>query len=610
MSDITAYVSEDVGFYPTPPELVDEMISGINWDFTKSVLEPSAGKGNIVLRILERLYDSRYSGYSSSDFRNVNIDCCEIDANLRAIINYKFSGPESEQYIEKSRYFRNNETADNRDYYRKQEVEYDRLASIHNSGAVHIVSDDFLNYRTFKRYDLIIMNPPFEHGAEHLLKAIAMQEEYGGKIVCLLNAETIKNPYSNIRKILQQKLSEHNAEITYLQNQFVSAERKTGVEIAMVKINIPIKQRESAFFENLIKAKEIKQEDIEHTDVVTSDPIHQMIDLFNFEVEGTLKLINEYEAMKPYMLDALPYGETEEEKKESIQYSRAILTLNMAYGERSYNQSVDINEYLQKVRMKYWRALLRNDQFTGQLTSNLRKEFNDKVAEMADYDFTEFNIQQVLKKISESLCGGIEETILTTFDKLSAEHSYYDECAKNIHYYNGWKSNKAHMINRKVIIPIYGCFNYDSWYKKYDDTIAVETIYATLSDIEKSLNYLDNCETAEVDLYDVLVAARNRCVSKKIPCKYFNVTFYKKGTCHIEFTNQRLLDKLNIFGSQRKGWLPPCYGKKHYKDMSREEAEVIDQFQGESAYEKVLSESQYYLTNGAEGMMPLLGGGA
>ena len=41
------------GFYPTPPEVADKLLAGIDWDKTESVLEPSAGKGNLVKAVLE-----------------------------------------------------------------------------------------------------------------------------------------------------------------------------------------------------------------------------------------------------------------------------------------------------------------------------------------------------------------------------------------------------------------------------------------------------------------------------------------------------------------------------------------------------------------------------
>lgn len=71
--------------------------------------------------------------------------------------------------------------------------------------------------------------------------------------------------------------------------------------------------------------------------------------------------------------------------------------------------------------------------------------------------------------------------------------------------------------------------------------------------------------------------------TKKIPLKYFTVTFFKKGTCHIEFTNLELLKKLNIFGAQNKHWLPPSYGKKTYQEMNPEEQQVIDDFEGKES---------------------------
>lgn len=59
-------------------------------------------------------------------------------------------------------------------------------------------------------------------------------------------------------------------------------------------------------------------------------------------------------------------------------------------------------------------------------------------------------------------------------------------------------------------------------------------------------------------------------ITKKIRLKYFNVTFYKKGTCHIEFTNTELLKKLNIYGSRQRKCLPPGYGTTSYENMDEE----------------------------------------
>ena len=83
------------------------------------------------------------------------------------------------------------------------------------------------------------------------------------------------------------------------------------------------------------------------------------------------------------------------------------------------------------------------------------------------------------------------------------------------------------------------------------------------------------------------------------------VELKKKGTIHIWFTNDELLKKFNIFGCQKHGWLPNGYGKKSYKDMTKEEQDVIDSFEGKSSYENVMSNPQVYL--GGNQMLQLMG---
>ena len=60
--------------------------------------------------------------------------------------------------------------------------------------------------------------------------------------------------------------------------------------------------------------------------------------------------------------------------------------------------------------------------------------------------------------MSKNLVRGIEDCIIELFDKLSHQYTYSDEFSNNIHYYNGWKTNKAWYINKKVILSIYECF--------------------------------------------------------------------------------------------------------------------------------------------------------
>lgn len=198
-------------FYPTPQNLIDKMLSDIDFSMIKSILEPSAGKGDIV-ESLKKKAETHNKYWGNKEFQ-LDIDCIEADQNL--------------QHILKGKNFR-------------------------------VVYNDFLTYNTMKEYDLIIMNPPFSNGCKHLLKALEMQQRNGGAVVCILNAETLKNLCTNDRQYLQRKLTEYNAKIEFIQNAFLDAERKTAVEIALVKVQLPEVQRES-YIGRIKKSKRSKR---------------------------------------------------------------------------------------------------------------------------------------------------------------------------------------------------------------------------------------------------------------------------------------------------------------------------------------------------------------
>lgn len=533
-------------FFPTPSALVGRMLNRVNWKGLKTILEPSAGKGDIVECILAYGDGNvKYNGRYYSRGIHPDIDCIEIDANLR--------------YILMGKKFR-------------------------------VVHDDFLTYKTQKRYDLIIMNPPFSNGDEHLLKALEMQEQSGGQIVCLLNAETLKNAYTNRRKVLMQKLSKYDAQIEYIKDGFKKAERKTDTTIALIYIDIPRSDSHSEIFERMEKATRQRMEEHgESYEVAPNDKVEALIRSYEIETAATVAFFKEYNGLIGKI------ARDDEHKKDG---EKETVGFALTVGGHSYlgNDGIgteETNEYLKIVRRKYWYKLLSLPHLTSKLTSQMRKDFFNRLDEMSNYEFSRFNAEWLVLSINAALWEGIDDEILKLFKKFTEEHSYYPECSNNIHYYNGWKTNKAHKVNYKVIIPSYGAFARYS----YHGVLDVYACYDLLADLEKTLNYLDGNRTAECGLHNVLECANARGQTKDIDCKYFSVTFYKKGTCHIVFHKAayRLIDALNIYAARNFKWLPPSYGTKHYREMDDEEKKVIDEFQGEQAYETVMQDKAGYL---------------
>lgn len=514
------------GFYPTPDILVSEMLNKADWGGVKYVLEPSAGRGDIAEQARALLYQSDKE----------NIDCIEIDANLRHVLKGK---------------------------------------------SFRVVHDDFLSFTCFKKYDLIVMNPPFFDGDKHLLKALEIVKN-GGQVVCLLNAETLLKPYMNTRKVLASQLKAYGADIVFKTGDFKEAERPTAVNIALVYVKIPEVQRESDIYINMKKAYDAAHgfdSSAENSRAITfAGMAERLVRDFEIEAQATLEFINSYNALAKHI-----------GASSSVRYP--IITLGLSDGG-----SFSSNGYLRIVRKKYWHLLLDKPEIMGMLTSNLQDKYWNMLEGLSDYDFNLFNIKEVGFSMQKELTSGVQDVVLDLFDKLSREHAWLDGSENNILHFNGWKTNKAHMVNtKKVIIPTYGMFSTYSWEKaRFKSSVA----YKVIRDLEKAFDYLDAEGVGRiVDLKHVVdVAEANGC-TKNLQCKYFKVDLYKKGTMHIKFNEEarHLVDKLNIYAAQNRGWLPPTYGKKSYSEMDQEERSVVNEFQGEKKYKEVMEKRERYI---------------
>ena len=563
-------------FYPTPPALAEKMLEGLDMNFVSTVLEPSAGKGDLVTAIARK-------NQLSYRNREIDVDCCEIDPYLRQILQYNFSDEKK------------HEIADKQGYHTR---EYDLV----DHTKLHVVHDDFLTYSSMKHYDLILMNPPFQDGAKHLLKALHMQRD-GGLVICLLNAETLRNPYTDMRQDLVRMLQDLNAEITFVDDAFRDAERSASVDAAIVRVHIPESEHESEFWSRMKKAiaESDPQPDPELKALVAGDYIDQAIQLYNTEVSATMEFVKEYRALVPYI-----YTDLSPQDK----YRAPILTLTVS-GDRGAS-GFDQQRYMRTVRLKYWRALFKNEKFVGRLTSNLLERYEKQVDRMADYEFSAFNIKQIMIEMNAEMTQGVEDSIMGLFDKLTIEHSWFPECKNNRHYYNGWATNKAHKVGKKCIVPE-NMFR-DSWGygSDYLDTFKA---YKVLSDLEKSFDYLGGEGPEGYDLNARLEWAKQSGQTRNIQLKYFAIDIYKKGTTHIKFypETMKLVDRLNIYASQKKGWLPPRYGKARYKDMNDMEQMVVDSFHGNDtkgsgakAYAEVMANAAFYLTEPTQKLPALM----
>ena len=513
---------ENKDLYPTPEHLVSKMLSKVDFrnKQVKNILEPSAGLGHIIDYINKDL--NRYKSY--------NISAIEIDNKCR------------NQLLLKN---------------------------------INIIDSDFLLYNGLEQFDLIIANFPFSDGDKHLHKAIDIM--FSGQIVCLINAETIKNPFSNSRKELIQKLKRLNASIDFIENAFVDAERKTGVEVALIYIQ-KYQNVETEIFNDMAQSEDTFEDLQESKEVATRENIRNIVQRYNQDKETVTNQIMDfyknYKKVSKYLTLAV-VGEDIQKHSSSVSQETKDLTELM---------KSKLNNFATKLKRDYWLQAMQLDEIKGKLTSKKRSELVSKLNQYANMDFTESNIKIFIENLVAEYPKMIEEAILDMFEKFT----YYafrdgrnvnNEYSKNIHLFSGWKTNTAYKVNKKIILPFRAEYGNRLYGEKQDFLNDIDMVFNYFDDkgLENKLleyveptGYKQNISTTNTA--EIVQGYLSKGETKNIPTRYFNITFYLKGTVHLVFNDLDMLRRFNIYVGKKKSWLPSDYGytEKRNKDVDFE----------------------------------------
>jgi len=497
-------------FYPTPPGLILKMLAKIDWKKASHICEPSAGSGKII----EQMRESKGRHY------RLNIHAIEKDDDLRNMLI---------------------------------------------GAGEKVIGKDFLTYAGLIQFDTIIMNPPFSNGEAHLLKAIEIL--YSGQIVCLLNAETLKNPCSNKKKELFDKLTELNAEVEFIENAFLDAERKTAVEVALITIKIEREVEDDLFdgVKDRVKEYDPGTVDEQIKDIANSDTIEAIVDDYNDRASKGIKTIQEFYRNHKYIGSYFSLKIYEKGQQNDRDYSN-YETLTDELKDKT-------NKFLASIRHHYWNKTMSLPAFEKRLTEKKQTEFRETLKKNSDLEFTTANVRAFFENIMGSYEATLIDAIETLFDEMTAKYAYDDSIhCKNTHYYNGWKTNDAFKINKKVILPRVGIDPY-SYSNHYDVGYQSKR---KLDDIDKVMNYFEG-KSSYRKITDA--AGEKEDILQILESEFFLIRFYKKGTTHLTFKSDDIRRRFNIEVGKRKGWLPMDYGNTPLKQLTTEEREVVKSFE-------------------------------
>jgi hypothetical protein len=507
----------DFQFYPTPKPLVERAWNKFkNRDFVR-VLEPSAGEGDLAKGWphdeMDYLYRSR---------QPAPVDCIEIDVTKHPVLRQHFN----------------------------------------------VVGVDFMDFNgSGAIYSHIIMNPPFANGVQHVLKAWNIL--YDGEIVAILNAETIRNPFSKEREMLVRLIEKHG-EVEFISGAFsgVEAERKTDVDVALVYL-----RKESTFDKDLLG------------DIMDGLMMDGDRDLgAGFQEANELAIPANFVENAVLMFDAAVKAMRESvfaEARASKYASRIGMTMEQLNsdshdGETSDKSSLkwvrcETHKRYEELKNRAWASIIRSTDVLHRLSSSAQKRIESEFEEIKKLEFSVSNIYGFLGGLAAKQ-GDIQiQMACDVFDLITRYHT------ENTVYYMGWKSNDAHRTcgmrikTTRFVIP----GNKTEGWQRALSWNGLQM----LRDFDKVFSMLDGKTSPDVPLEHVFrFKFDDLRQGSRETSSYFDVRYYpKRGTIHFFPRDNKLVDRLNRLVGRQRGWLPH-EGANVSKDfwLQYEKAEKFD----------------------------------
>lgn len=481
-SEKPAFFDEE--FFPTPAQIAHKMLAKVSKD-AEHFLEPSAGKGDIAKVI---------KGADRYSYRKV--DCIERSPELAAILSDK---------------------------------------------GFPVVGFDWLEYSGVCYYDAILMNPPFSNGDDHLLKAWDFL--HNGEIVCLLNEETVKNPHTASRKRLAEIIEQHG-EVEYLGDCFSRAERKTGVNVAMVYL------KKEAEDDRLDLWASSGQEKAANEHIGDAPNLPAMIDRL-----GNMQHF--YDMANEHMLKAFQHV------RKASQYLAAN-GIGTGYSDDAYKKALGLAfenlnsaraEFGQKHRRDAWMQVFEQMDFRKWLDKKQTDEFIRDIERNGNIPFTKENIKGTLENVFLQRGQLFEKSVANVFDELT---SYFKG---NTSHTEGWKTNDSYKVNMKLVFP-YGCKFED----KYGGNFSLYYGYGRTdiyNDLDRIMCVLDGQDFAKCHTIGQALDNKFRILGHNVKSpfdnttesRYFEIRFFKKGTVHLTFKDKHLWERFNITAAKGKNWI-------------------------------------------------------
>ena len=252
------------------------------------------------------------------------------------------------------------------------------------------------------------------------------------------------------------------------------------------------------------------------------------------------RLIKEYETIVKLTKSM---HQTSYDHERFLKYVEGINDINFYFDE--YSNRLDSE--LKRIRSIYWELILNTKEFEVRLTSEARGKLLQQIEAAKDMEINEDNVFLLLSAMIGNQSNLIEQSVVSLFDKIT-QHSQRGSYTTNIHMYNGWYTNDAFKINKKIIYPIQHSHfdSYDFGKNRADESIdgINHEVRYFIKDISKAFGLFVNVSEFE------------RLGDGEFENNVLRFKMFKKGTVHVWFKDLDTLDRINIVAGRHYNWLP------------------------------------------------------
>ena len=461
-------------FYPTPQAVIERMVNGTNLQ-GRFVLEPEAGAGHILEYV---------AGLGATTV------ACELNVELAFIAKGK-----AHQWLK----------------------------------------NDFLQVtrEEVSHIQHIIMNPPFSADVKHILHAWEVAPD-GCEITALSNYESISNLDRNRNRSRLKNLINTYGIVENLGECFTTAERKTNVQVALIRLYKP---ESDSNFEG-------------YFDMGDDEPQKQAEGLMSYD--AILDVVNRYvEALKLY-------DKVADNAIRMNSLIGAFQSSDITFTLKSENKEQSIEAFKKGLQKKAWKWVFGKLDMNRFVTNKLMEDLNKFVEQQTKVPFTRRNVYKMLDMIAQTHGQRMDQALVDVFDKLT-EH--YHENRYNV---EGWKTNSHYLVGKKFIFPWIVEMDWGVLNIRYSSHNA-----KTFEDLIKALDYLTGerqCDTlidpnckygfTYPDLSNYIRGLKMK-TNTWYPCAYFMIKGFKKGTLHCKWRNHKTWELFSRAVAAQKGWELP-----------------------------------------------------